>query len=216
MSTEAVEQRSISLADIEVREDAEGGGRTIVGVAVPYDTPTEIVTRTGSYTEIFRRGVFAKTFQEAASRVKLMAPHNDDLLPIGHATHLEERGEGAYMEFAVAPTARGEEALTLVKHGTLDGMSIEFVPVRSTKSKDGKTIERSEAKLIGVALVSRPAYDSARVLAVRDEAVEDVEPGETTQPVPATMSVRELRLIAEQVRSTAPAVTPAEVRSHLT
>jgi HK97 family phage prohead protease len=215
MSTETVETRSVSLADLEIRDDGEGG-RTICGVCVPYDSPAQIVSRDGNYTEVFRSGAFAKTIQETLpSRVKLKSLHDDRAMPIGHAIALREDPTGLYGEFKVAKTARGEEALQLIKDGTLDSFSVEFVPMRSVRNKSGDTVERREAKLVDVAIVPRPAYEKAQILALRSEAVEDVEPGETTQPEP-TMSVRELRLIAEQVRSTAPAVTPAEVRSHLT
>jgi len=63
MSTNEI--RSYAL-DLEIRED-ENGGRTIYGIAVPYDKEQRV---SGDTTEVFRRGAFAAVIK-GAHRVKL-------------------------------------------------------------------------------------------------------------------------------------------------
>ena len=55
MTTETLHR---SFADVELR--AAGDGRTLVGLAVPFDQPTNV----GGYTESFTRGAFARTIAE--------------------------------------------------------------------------------------------------------------------------------------------------------
>ena len=49
-----------SPVDLELR----GDGRTVVGIAMPFDQPTEIREDGQTYTEVFRRGSFTKTIAE--------------------------------------------------------------------------------------------------------------------------------------------------------
>ena len=51
-------------ADLEVR----GDGRTVVGIACPFDAPTEIRDGSGRYLERFKRGAFATTHAFALTR----------------------------------------------------------------------------------------------------------------------------------------------------
>jgi hypothetical protein len=63
----------VTPADLEIR----GDGRTIAGIAVPFDEPAEVAGRNGhSYTEILKRGAFAKTISERAQRIKFLANHD--------------------------------------------------------------------------------------------------------------------------------------------
>lgn len=160
-----VRSARLGLHGIEVR----GDGRTITGIAAPFDAPTQIRDSLGTYTEVIERGAFARTIRERGpERVKLLALHDAAQFPIGRATLLREDPNGLYAEFRVAATPRGDEALQLVREGALDGLSIGFVPIRDAWSNDGGTRTLLEVKLLEVSLVSWPAYDSARVSAVRE------------------------------------------------
>lgn len=152
--------------DLEVR----AAGRTIVGLAVPYNTPTQIHDRTGSYSEVFRHGAFARTIRERGpERVKVLALHNYEAMPLGRATVLREDAAGLYAELTVSKTAAGDEVLELVRDGALDGLSIGFVPVVDNRETRG-VVERVEAKLHEISVVSFPAYDTARVSALRGDS----------------------------------------------
>jgi HK97 family phage prohead protease len=149
--------------DLEVRS----AGRTIVGIACPFDTPTEI---DHALSEIIRPGAFARTIAERGpERVKLLAQHNSDVLPLGRATLLREDSAGLYAELTVSKTRDGDEALQLVRDGALDGLSIGFGAVRNGYPSNG-VIERLEIKLFEISLVSWPAYDAARITALRGQS----------------------------------------------
>ena len=148
-----------TLADLEVRSD----GRTIVGLAVPFDQPTDI----GQYVETFRFGAFTRTIVERGSKVRLLSQHVTTANPLGRATLLREDARGLVIEARVSETQAGTEALALIADGALDGLSIGFTPVRDNWSTDRRNVDRLEVKLHEVSLVTFQAFESAKVLASR-------------------------------------------------
>jgi len=148
-------------ATFEVR--GEGDGRTIVGIAVPYDVEQRI---NPGLVEVFRKGVF-RDVTRAANRVKLLFQHKTDT-PIGRATMLEERDGGLYGEFRISKTEAGDEALELVRDGVLSNLSVGFQPMKDEKR--GGVVNRIRAHLAEVSLVTFGAYgDAANIVAVRQE-----------------------------------------------
>ncbi len=153
----------VAPVDLEIRDD----GRTVVGLAMPFDTPAEIRDGPSSFVEVFRKGAFEKTIAERGDRVKALAQHDHRNLPLGRVTKLREDSAGLYAELRMSKTRDADEVLELVKDGALDSFSIGFNPVRDRWSSDGSHVERLEVGLREVSLVAFPAYESARVLAVR-------------------------------------------------
>lgn len=152
---------------MEVR--SEGDGRTITGIAVPFNAPTEIREWGSVFTETFVKGSFTRTIAERGSKVKLLGLHDGKTqFPLGRATLLREDANGLYSEFRVSKTQRGDEALELAMDGGLDSFSIGFEPIRDIKTNGGRDITRAEVKLREVSLVPFPAYDGALVSGVRD------------------------------------------------
>lgn len=161
MST--LETRAYDI-DLEVR--AEGDGRTLCGICVPYDVEQRIHPQ---LTEVFRRGAFANVAR-AAHRVKLLVGHDSQALPIGRATLLREDERGLYGEFRVSKGQRGDDILELVRDGALSELSVGFQPLKDKRRPDG-VIERLAAHLAEVSLVTFGAYGAnAAVAAVRDES----------------------------------------------
>jgi HK97 family phage prohead protease len=155
-----IEHRNYDAA-LELR--ADGDGRTVVGIAVPYDVEQRI---SPTMTEVFRQGVF-RDVTRAANRVKLLFQHKSDS-PIGRATMLEERPGGLYGEFRISKTEAGDEALELIRDGVLSNLSIGFQPLKDEK-RNGIT-NRIKAHLAEVSLVTFGAYgDAANIVAVRAE-----------------------------------------------
>lgn len=150
--------------DIEVR--ASGDGRTIEGIFVPWERSARVSDGGPSYTEQFQRGALAKTIRERGDRVKFLSQHNSRTNPLGRATELREDAAGAFGRFQVSKTQAGDEALELVRDGALDSFSVGFTPVKHEK-RNGVVV-RTEVRLNEVSLVTFPAYEDARVLAVRD------------------------------------------------
>ena len=155
------EQRVWS-ADLEIR----GDGRTVCGIACPFDAPTDL----GRYVETIARTAFDRTIAERGpQRVKFLAQHNDRALPIGRATVLRPDTAGLYAELRVSKTSHGDEVLELIKDGALDGLSIGFDPVPATDrwSADRSSVVRHEVRLAEISAVTVPAYELARVTALR-------------------------------------------------
>lgn len=188
---------------------ADGTGRTIAGIVVPYDTVARVSDGGRPYDEMHQRGSFQKTIAERGDRVKLLLQHNSRE-PIGRASLLREDAAGLYGEFVVSNIPNGDQALELVRDGVLDSFSIGFAPIKSYKASDG-TVVRTENALREASLVTFPAYDGARIMALRDalgqlpederEAlIRDLAPATTEQlqpvavsdePIPADHSARE-------------------------
>ena len=143
---------------------ADKRGRTVAGIVVPFDTVARVSDGGAPYNESFQRGSFTKTIAERGPRVKLLYQHNS-LEPIGRATHLEERDEGLYGEFAVSNVSRGDSALELVLDGVIDSFSVGFTGIKQEK-RGGVTV-RTEVRLREASLVTFPAYDTANITAVR-------------------------------------------------
>lgn len=162
--------------DLEVR----GDGRTVVGLAVPFDTPTVIREHGHVYDEVFRHGAFAQTIEKRADRVKFLLNHDRQALPLGRAVALREDTAGLVGEFRVSNTRAGDEALELIRDGALDGLSVGFVPVVDRGTPEGGFVERLEAKLIEVSGVAFPAYDGALIAAVRHQILGPDQPDEGT------------------------------------
>jgi HK97 family phage prohead protease len=150
--------------DIEVRSD--GTGRTIEGIFVPWERAARVSDGGPSYDEMFQRGALSKTIAERGDRVKFLAQHMSRQNPLGRAIELREDAAGAFGRFQVSKTQAGDEALELVRDGALDSFSVGFTPVKHEKR--GGVVVRTEVRLNEVSLVTFPAYEDARVLAVRE------------------------------------------------
>jgi hypothetical protein len=157
---------------IELRDVGTNGKMTeLHGRAVPYGVQTDI----GYFLESFARGSLAKSAKESAAALPLLMFHNDRALPVGSARAWDDQADGLWGTWRLAQTREAQEAAELAHDGHLNFMSIRFQPIRSTwtfvddpsdiTAKD--SVERHEARLIEVSLVSTPAYNDATVKWVR-------------------------------------------------
>jgi len=153
---------------------------------VPFNTPTQVSDFGGpAYTETWLPGAFEKQ-TKAANRVWLNFEHEAGLGGIvGHGVELVERDDALYGTFRAHENADGDKALQLVNEGLLPGVSLEAIPLRS-QQRNG-IVERVRARLDKVSLCRFPAFDQARVLAVREGEPEEPapEPEPEPEPVPA-------------------------------
>ena len=160
MSEEKMENRNYSV-NLELRANSDG--RTIFGIAVPYNKEQRI---TSTMIEVFRKGVFSEVIK-APHRVKLLRGHGENNV-LGRATLLKETDDGLYAEFKISKTREGDEALELVKDGALDQLSVGFMPIKNKKRTDG-VMERLKAHLAEVSLVTFGAYgELASVTGMRE------------------------------------------------
>ena len=170
--------------DLETRtfqvelEDLED--RTVIGRAVPYNTPTDV----GGYKESFQRGAFGAV----KKNLPLLYQHNE---PVGKITATRDADDGLHIAARISETARGEEVLTLLRDGVLDSFSVGFQPKQSKRSEDG-TVVRTGAVLREVSVVTFPAYEGAQVAAVRSHNESEATVAEETViETPAPVEVRD-------------------------
>lgn len=159
--------RSVAT-DLELR--SKGDGRTITGIAVPYERDQRIDSR---LVERFARGAFGspQDLARAAGRVKFARDHlGRGGTVIGVTTLLRDDTSGLYGEWRVSKTPAGEETLELVRDGALTDLSIGFREGQNRKLSGGVT-ERVSAELREVAVVLEGAYgEGALVAGVRAKA----------------------------------------------
>jgi HK97 family phage prohead protease len=168
--TEAAISRAF-VSDIEIR--ADGSGRTVHGIVVPFDRTARVSDGGPSYMEGFRKGAFTRTIQHRGDRVKLLSQHDMRRNPLGRATMLREDASGLYGEFHVSKTAAGDEALELLRDGALDSFSVGFSPIQHVRDNE-KTVWRTEVGLREASLVTFPAYEGALIGGVRALTPDDL------------------------------------------
>lgn len=147
--------------EIEWRGKSADDGRSIFGIAVPYNDTITV----GGYRERFERGAI-----DSVENVKLFYGHEE---PIGKVIRGEDTEEGFLIEARISDTPRGNEVRTLMQDGVLNKFSVGFQPVEDQRDDDG-TVVRTRVRLREVSVVAFPAYDNASVLSVREETVEDL------------------------------------------
>lgn len=151
--------------DLEIR--SSGDGRTVHGIVVPFDSPTQISDYDGDYQETFKRGSFARSIAERGDRIKFLSQHQRTTNPLGRAVLLREDAAGLYGEFRVSATQAGDEVLELIRDGALDSFSVGFQPIRETWNRNRTERTHYESKLTEVSVVSFPAYEQAHIAGVR-------------------------------------------------
>lgn len=186
------------LREFVIREVSEAnaeGERTFTGLAVPWD---DEITMWGD-TESVAPGAVT-----AAENVLVLYRHNN---PIGRVISYRDTDAGWEITGVISRTPAGDEVYTLMRDGVIDRMSIGFVPVKYevTDRDDGTVaVRHTEIFVKEVSLVPFPAYDGAKVSAVRS-APESHPEKENTMPVPALVENTDLTEVrtqlADQARS---------------
>jgi hypothetical protein len=162
---------------LTLRHDpGDGDGRTLFGLAVPFDVELDVSDWWDDYSEVFRKGSFAKTIRERRHPVPLLVSHERRALPIGAATELDEQDDGLHAAFHLSATPKADEVLALVADDAISGLSIGFEPVSHTVTAGAKRSppstrdlhERTEVVLREVSVCNFPAYADAGVHGLRE------------------------------------------------
>src|SRR5262245_39283525 len=140
--------------------------RTIELVVTPYEEEAIVQYKGRTVTEVFSRGAY-DGLERRANRIRVNRDH-DLARTVGRALAFHpSRREGLVAELRIARTELGEETLTLADEGILDA-SAGYLPMPGGEEWDGKTRVRITKAWLGhIALTPDPAYEGARVLAVR-------------------------------------------------
>jgi HK97 family phage prohead protease len=192
--TELREEASVETGGREVLvrtfavESQSLDGRNLSVRVVPFDEVATVADPPDfrPYKEQFMPGVF-KGQENAAHRIRLRSYHDQEVLQtgkrsremdsvVGKGVSLRESNGGVEAEFRFLDTPLANTARELVAEGGYDGVSAEFVGIRSRMSREGIK-QRVKAHLDSVALALGPAYSKAEILALREgeEIIEDEE-----------------------------------------
>jgi HK97 family phage prohead protease len=112
--------------------------------------------------DVVKAGAFERSLGHGTARVPLLWQHNP-ARPIGRIEYLKEDGRGLRVIARLSEGKAGREAATLLKEGSLRGLSFGY-RVRSAKA--GAPRELTELDLVEVSLVTTPMQPRARVHAV--------------------------------------------------
>jgi len=156
-----LELRSAELVGVSFPE------RMIELIVMPYEREAVVAYQGRMIREIVSRGAF-DGIERRANRVRVNRDH-DVTRTIGRATRLHpSREEGLVAEIRVARTELGTETLALADEGLLDA-SAGFLPMPGGEVWRDRTHRRLTRIWLGhIAMTPDPAYDQARVLAVRN------------------------------------------------
>lgn len=162
--------RSAQVTDVSFPE------RTIEMIVAPYEEETLADWKGRMVKEVFARGAF-EGIQRRPNRIKVYRDHVDSQTVVGRATALHpSRDEGLVAEVKISDTELGTETLTLAEDGVL-GASAGYLPLPGGE----KWLTRSSVRILKgwlghIALVPEPAYEGARVLAVRSKTAPPATP----------------------------------------
>ena len=169
--------------------------RTIAGRIVSFNETANASTGKVMFTD----GSLAPT------PVKLNLEH-DGTRPIGKTLSMDFSRDNSAIDgvFIIANTNAGSDALVEAQDGLRDGFSVEVMANEFTYSNDG-TMVVSSGEIVGVALVTNPAFKSARV---SDVAATEAEP--ETSDTPSEETQTEGDEVSDSIVNEAPAVETVE------
>jgi hypothetical protein len=201
-------------ADIEIREaqvvDVSYPKRMVTVVVHPYETPTTIYTRSGSFTEIVSQGAYHGAQRR---RIRANRDHSWARL-VGKVTDLyTDRQEGLVADVRMFEHGEGPATLELCAE---DGLSASagFTLMREDNGRgpvkpnaeewtDNRKVRRlNDLYLDHVAFVPDPAYETANVIDVRQGilSMHEVIEHERMERLAVTTPNRD-RLALEQLRA---------------
>lgn len=79
--------------------------------------------------DVIEPGAFTKTLAEGWERVKILALHNDCMLPIGRPVELREDENGLFISAKISDTTMGRDVKVLLRDNVLNELSIGYDPV---------------------------------------------------------------------------------------
>jgi HK97 family phage prohead protease len=153
-----MEFKSLRFEAVGMDPDA----RTFEGYAAAYGN-------VDSDNDVIEQNAFAKSIKEGfpAGRIKVLWQHKADM-PIGMPVEMREDSKGLWVKSRISKTAKGDEAIELMRDGVIDRMSVGFsIPAgKSQIAKDG-TRHIYEGKLFEYSIVTWPANDQAIITGVK-------------------------------------------------
>jgi HK97 family phage prohead protease len=138
-------------------------GRTLEGY-------TSVFGVTDLGRDVVHPGAFAKTLAERGNKLRFLWQHNP-AEPLGKILEAREDERGLYLKAVISDTARGRDALALLRDGAISGLSIGYDAIQADYTKDqaGNTVRNlREVRLWEASLVSFPMNEAAGVTALKE------------------------------------------------
>ena len=132
-----------------------GEDRIVSGLALPFG---EVGAGSRGRVKATRGKV---TIPPDLKRVKLLSAHTGTAgsEPVGYAVAAEEKEDGIHMSFRIADTPAGNAALTEIREGVRDALSVELADALVSGTGDLQA-----SLMTAVSLTPTPAFPSARIL----------------------------------------------------
>lgn len=119
-----------------------------------------------AYDDVIVKGAFSKTIQERGDRVKYLWQH-DWNKPIGKVIELREDEIGLYFKAKISETAKGKEAMQLMKDRVIDRVSIGYSTVKAEYDSETGIRYLKEIRLFEISAVTFPANDRAIITSAK-------------------------------------------------
>ena len=190
----------------ELRIDDSDGKPKIIGLAVPYNAPSEMMW---DFVEVFKPGAFRESL--AGDDDMFADVEHDHTRKLGRRSkgtlEFQSKKDGLYATITPPDTATGRDTIQEDREGLLDAMSIAFADPEDTYKGKGESIVReiNKATLKGVTLTSFPAYRQTigtvaeRTFAEYSSTLEAEEAAETQATEQRTEEEQQAATEAEEV-----------------
>lgn len=153
---------AMEFKSVKFEAQIDPDDRTFEGYASRYGN-------TDSDGDVIEHGAFAKSIKEGfpSGAIKVLWQH-DPHQPIGRPVDMREDSKGLWVKSKISKTAKGDEAIELMRDGVINRLSVGF-SIPNNKSKiDGDGVRRiMEGKLFEYSLVTWPANDQAIITGVK-------------------------------------------------
>lgn len=149
------------------RSENTDDGLTLEGYAAVFESPTQIDSWEGQFTETLARGAFAKTISERTPVLQFDHGTHPMIgsIPLGSIQHLREDDKGLFVRARLSNNWLIEPVRDAIADGGVSGMSFRFsVPDGKDTWNRGRT-ERTihEVRLYELGPVVFPAYEDTSV-----------------------------------------------------
>jgi len=168
------------IAKVDVTA-AENGEKTITGLIAPFGS----VGSTSAGRVVFEPSAFMGIEPD---KVVLLVEH-DSTRPIGRMTSHHVTPAGVTASFRVVDTTLGRDELVNAQEGLRTGLSVG-ANLKAWENRDG-VMAVTQADLVEVSLVTKPAFSEARVSDVAASETEEAPPAEAPAEAPTEEETEE-------------------------
>ena len=155
-----MEVKTFDLKDIGTEE------RTFTGYAAAYGN-------TDSDGDIIEMGAFDESIKQNRDKIKILWQHKSQE-PIGIPLEMREDEKGLWIKGKISKTARGDEAMELMRDGVISAMSVGFMIDQADYDEEGRRRIKS-GRLMEFSLVTFPANEQAVIQSVKEVNEREIE-----------------------------------------